>query len=102
MKRELQCTDSAILASAIINICGPGSRFGPSPFDSLMEEHIKYKLLINGDAKGWAKLSETRQQQARGIHAVHGAVGPAVCGQFRSRTQRRQPPVSRYETADGS
>lgn len=43
---------------------------------------MKYKLLINGDEKGWAKLSETRQQQAREIHAVHGAVGRAVCGQF--------------------
>jgi hypothetical protein len=28
----------------------PGCRFGPSPFDSLMEEHMKYKLLINDDA----------------------------------------------------
>ena len=32
-------------------------------FDSLMEDHMKYLLLIYDDEKGWAKLSETQRQQ---------------------------------------
>jgi hypothetical protein len=43
-----------------------GCRFGRSPFDSLMEDHMKYMLLIYDDEKGWAKLSETERQQAMG------------------------------------
>ena len=31
-----------------------------------MEDHMKYMLLIYDDEKGWAKLSETQQQQAMG------------------------------------
>jgi hypothetical protein len=31
-----------------------------------MEVHVKYMLLIYDDEKGWAKLSETQQQQAMG------------------------------------
>jgi hypothetical protein len=31
-----------------------------------MEDHMKYMLLIYDNEKGWAKLSETQQQQAMG------------------------------------
>src|SRR5260370_21018745 len=43
-----------------------GCRFGHSPFDSLMEDHMKYMLLIYDDEKGWSKLSEIQKQQAMG------------------------------------
>src|ERR1700730_19457119 len=49
-------------ACPIIKILGPGCRFRRFPFDSLMEDHMKYMLLIYNDEKGWATLSEAERQ----------------------------------------
>src|SRR6266849_4005096 len=50
----------------MINVFAPGCRFGRIPFDSLMEDHMKYMLLIYDDEKAWAKFSETERQQYMG------------------------------------
>jgi hypothetical protein len=49
---------------------GPGCRFGPIPFDSLIEDHMKYMLLIYDDEKAWSKFSDTERQQYMGEYMV--------------------------------
>jgi hypothetical protein len=38
-----------------------GCRLGHPPFDTLIEGHMKYVLLIYDDEKGWAKLTEAER-----------------------------------------
>lgn len=87
----------------MINIFVPGCRFGRIPFDSLMEDHMKYMVLIYDDEKGWAKLSETERQQAMGGYmqftqqsSPAASMWPAL-----SCTRLRRQPASGYATANG-
>src|SRR4029077_9695698 len=49
-------------ACPIIKIFGPGCRSGRIPFDSLMEDHMKYMLLIYNEEKAWGKFTEAQRQ----------------------------------------
>src|SRR5260370_41130087 len=46
----------------MINVFAPGCRFGRIPFDSLMEDHMKYMLLIYNEEKAWGTFSEAQRQ----------------------------------------
>src|SRR5712692_3145978 len=50
----------------ILKIFGAGCRFKGIPFDSLMEDHMKYMLLIYNEEKAWAKFSEAQRQHFMG------------------------------------
>src|SRR6267378_1585981 len=47
-------------ACPMINIFGPGCRFKRIPFDSLMEDHMKYMLLIYNEEKAWPQFIEAK------------------------------------------
>src|SRR5258708_38698775 len=65
-------------ACPMINIFGPGCRFKRIPFDSLMEDHMKYMLLIYNEEKAWPKFSEAQRQ--------------GFMGEFMKFTQQIQSP----------
>src|SRR5260370_35957277 len=46
----------------MINVFAPGCRFARIPFDSLMEDHMKYMLLIYNEEKAWGTFSEAQRQ----------------------------------------
>src|SRR5258708_28210669 len=43
-------------------MCGGGCRFKRMPFDSLMEDHMKYMLVIYNEEKAWPKFTEAQRQ----------------------------------------
>src|ERR1700687_6488614 len=49
-------------ACPIIKIFWPDCRFERIPFDSLMEDHMKYMLLIYNEEKAWPKFTEAQRQ----------------------------------------
>src|SRR5260370_1561070 len=44
------------------SVFAPGCRFAGIPFDSLMEDHMKYMLLIYNEEKAWGTFSEAQRQ----------------------------------------
>src|SRR5256885_9481554 len=59
----------------MLNTLGGECRSGGGPFDSLMEGHMKYMLLIHDDEQNWAKLSDADRQK---IYADYGQFGQSV------------------------
>src|SRR5467141_815559 len=52
----------------MIKISGPGCRFRRIPFDSPMEGHMKYMLLIYDDTRVWEKFSEEQRKQGMDMY----------------------------------
>jgi hypothetical protein len=48
-------------------IFGLGCRLGRPPFDTPIEDQMRYVLLIYDDEKGWAKLSEAERPSKFGL-----------------------------------
>jgi hypothetical protein len=55
-----------------------------APFDSLIEDQMRYVLLIYDDEKGWAKLSEAERQHYMG---EFGKLRQEIAGQYVAGSQ---------------